>query len=215
MPGTVFRITVVLSFILTIGCSGPEYVPDITLTQARPIIDAVAEFHGLYAAPGLLSGKDTFGLDAPKAERIPPKALTEQVGSELLQELDAAGVFSRITRFDPHPDVIVTGRINALYEQYRPQIWTYVPVPGIDAATRLLNLKSHVSSGKADLTLYLLKPTGELIGTYQGKATFRETFHPTDEVPPGARLNRALSEAVERIQEKIARDSQLRNIAAR
>ncbi|HEY6084226.1 MAG TPA: hypothetical protein VIU63_02455, partial [Nitrospira sp.] len=181
-------LSVVLLPILFIGCSGPEYVPDITLTQARPVIDATAEFHGLYPAPGLLSGKDKFGLDAPKAERISPSKLSEQVGNELFREFDASGVFLHIKRFDPDPDVILTGRINSMFEFYRPQFWTFIPWWGIETATRMLNLKSHVSSGEVDLTLFVLKPTGEIIGTYSGKSTFKETFHPTDEVPPGARL---------------------------
>jgi len=56
--------------VLVTGCGDPKYVPDITLTQTGPIIDAIAEFHNLYPADALLSGKETFGLDAPKAERI-------------------------------------------------------------------------------------------------------------------------------------------------
>jgi hypothetical protein len=81
--------------------------------------------------------------------------------------------------------------------------------------TTLFRLKSHVSSGEAALTLYVLKPNGELVGTYTGKATFRETFNPTKSVPPGARLNRALSEAVQQIRDQIVRDTQVRNVASR
>ena len=47
------RIVFTISFMLVIlatGCGGPKYVPDITLTQTGPIIDAIAEFHNLYPA---------------------------------------------------------------------------------------------------------------------------------------------------------------------
>jgi hypothetical protein len=40
--------------ILTTGCGGPKYVPDITLTQTGPIINSIAEFHNLYPAYSLL-----------------------------------------------------------------------------------------------------------------------------------------------------------------
>jgi hypothetical protein len=183
--------------------------------QARPIIDATAEFHGLHPAPALLSGKDPFGLDAPKAERVAPRVLTEQLEKELLRELDAAGTFARVTGFDPEPDVVLTGRINALHEYYRPQAWTYIPLSNIHLITRMLDLKSHVSSGEANLTLFVLTPTGEKIGEYHGRSTFRETFNPTEEVPPGARLNYALSEAVSDIQEQLVHDARLRKIASR
>lgn len=214
------RMVITISFMLVslaTGCGGPKYVPDITIIQTGPIIDAVAEFHGLYPTYPLLSGKESFGLDAPKAERVEPSELTRQIESELLKELDGAGVFSRVTRFDQNPDVILSGRITTLHEHYRPQIWAQVPgvVPYVGAIAQLLRMKTHVSSGEAQLTIFVLKPTGEVLGTYTGRSTFKETFNPTNDVPPGARLNRALSEAVHQIQDKISRDAQLRKLASR
>ena len=214
------RMIFTISFMLVIaatGCGGPKYVPDITLTQTGPIIDAIAEFHNLYPAYALLSGKETFGLDAPKAERVEPSELTRQVESELLKELEAAGVFSRVTRFDPHPDVMLSGRITALHEHYRPQLWAQIPdgIPFVGNIAQRLGMKTHVSSGEAHLTLFVLKPTGEVLGIYTGKSTFKETFNPTNDVPAGARLNRALSEAVHQIQDEMSRDGQLRTLASR
>ena len=212
------RVTFILFCTLVIfayGCGGgPKYVPDITLTKAGPIIDAIAEFHNLYPTYALLSGQETFGLDAPKAERVEPSELTGQVESELLKELDAAGIFSRTTRFHRNPDVILSGRIMALHEHYRPQIWAKIPdfFPVVGMVTQMLRLKTHVSSGEAHLTLYVLKSTGEVLGTYTGQSMFKETFIPTQEVPPGARLNRALSEAVHQIQDEISQDAKLRNL---
>jgi hypothetical protein len=215
------RLTFILMctfVIFTNGCGGAQkYVPDITLTKTGPIIDAIVEFHNLYPAYALLSGQETFGLDAPKTERVEPRELTGQVEGELLKELDAAGIFSRITRFHPNPDVILSGRITALHEHYRPQIWAKIPdfFPVVGMITQMLRLKTHISSGKAHLTLYVLKSTGEVLGTYTGQSMFKETFIPTKEVPPGARLNRALSEAVHRIQDEISHDAKLRNLVSR
>ena len=199
--------------IIVAGCGGgPKYVPDITLTRTGPIIDATAEFHSLYPAYDLLSGKETFGLDAPNAQHIEPSELTRQVENEIIKEFDAAGVFSRITRFDPHPDLILSGRIYALHEHYGPQIWAPIPdfFPYVGMITKIFRLKTHVSSGKVHLIVFVLKPTGAVLGKYTGTSTFKETFNPTDDVPPGARLNRALSEAVHQIQDEISHDVQLR-----
>ena len=79
----------------------------------------------------------------------------------------------------------------------------------------MLRLKTHVSSGEAHLTLFVLNSTGEVLGTYTGQSIFEETFNPTNEVPPGARLNRALSEAVHQIQDEISHDVQLRKLVSR
>ncbi len=207
------RLILLLALICSLSCSRPRYLPDITLTPENRIIDATAELHDFYLKPALVSGKETFGLEGPGVKEADPRELVVQVEGELLRAFQASGMFTRVTRFDPQPDVILTGRINALYEHYRPQVWTYVP--GLDTMTKILRLKSHASSGQASLTLFVLRPTGEVLGTYRGKATFRETFNPTDSVPPGARLNRALSEAVQQIHDQVVRDAQVRRIASR
>lgn len=207
-------LSILVAAVLTGGCRGPEYAPEIALAQARPIIDATAEFHGLYPAQGLLSGKRTYGLDAPDAKRRSPTELTTQLERELLKELAAAGVFSRVTGFDPKPDLVVAGRIDAFHEEYRPRAWTYVPILDRQLVSKLLNLKSHTSAGEARLTLFILTPGGDLLGSYEGRSSFQENFNPTEEVPPGARLNRALSDAVKDIQDQIVRDAQLRQLAS-
>ena len=127
------------------------------------------------------------------------------------------GVFSRITRFDPNPDIILSGRITAFHEHYRPQTWAKIPgfIPYVGTIAQVFRLKTHVSSGEAKVTLFVLKSTGELFGSYTGQSIFKETFNPTKEVPPGARLNRALSEAIHQIQDEISHDVQLRELGSR
>ena len=198
------------------ACSKAEFVPDISLPEARPIIDATAEFHDLYPAPALISGKESFGLTGPDAKQVPPRELAHQVRDELMDALEQAGVFSKITTFDQNPDLILTGRINSLYEHYRPRMWTRLPLPYAGKiAAGILDWKTHATNGEADLTLFLLTRDGKLLGTYRGSSSFDENFNPTGEVGPGERLNRALTEAVRQIQEKMLRDVRLRTVAAR
>ena len=204
--------------ILASGCGGEQkYVPTITLAKTGQTIDAIAEFHNLYPAYDLLSGKATFGLDAPTVERVELSELTRKVENEFLTKLDEAGIFSRVARFDPHPDVILSGRITALHEHYRPQSWATLKnlVPYGGKVAQLLRLKTHVSSGEVHLTLFVLKATGEILGTYTGKSSFNETFTPIkNHPPPGTFLNRALSEAVHQIQNELSHDVALINMAS-
>lgn len=205
--------------ILAGGCGGEQkYVPHITLTKTGPTIDAIAEFHDLYPVYALLSGKETFGLDAPTAERVESSELTRQVENEFLTKFDSAGVFSRVTRFDPNPDVILSGRIIALHEHYQPQRWAKIKdvVPYGGTIAHMLRLKTHISTGQVHLTLSILKATGEVLGTYTGQSSFKETFTPTKkEGPrPGTFLNRALSEAVHQIQDELLHDLELRKVAS-
>ena len=202
--------------LIAAGCAKAEFVPEISLSEVRPIIDAIAEFHDIYPAPALISGKESFGLTGPEAKSVPPQQLALQVRNELLEAFDHAGVFSKITSFDREPDLILTGRINALYEHYRPRLWTRVPLPYAGKiAVDLLDWKTHATNGKADVTLFLLTRGGRLIGTYHGSSSFDENFNPTGEVAPGARLNRALTDAVQQIQNKMLHDAQLRTVASR
>jgi hypothetical protein len=198
------------------GCTRAEFIPDISLPEARPIIDATAEFHDLYPAPPLISGKESFGLTGPDTKQVPPRKLANEVAAKLMNAFEQAGVFSKITIFDQEPDLIVTGRINALFEHYRPRVWTQVPLPYVGkVAAGILDWKTHATNGEADITLFLLTRNGKVIGTYRGSSSFDENFNPTGEVPPGARLNRALTDAVQQIQDKMLHDAHLRTIAAR
>lgn len=196
-----------------LGCGKPEYVPDIRVVQTHRLIDATAEFHDVYPAPALVSGKESFGLIEPNTAKVSPSVLTKQVEQALLNSFDQAGVFSKLVTFDPHPDLVLTARINSLHEHYRPQIWTKLPYAGTIAT--VLDLKTHVSSGEADLTVFLLTSSGKLVGTYRGSSSFNERFNTTGEMSPGTRLNQALSEAVQEIQGQILGDARLRTVAAR
>ncbi|HJT18835.1 MAG TPA: hypothetical protein VJ746_00100 [Nitrospira sp.] len=205
-------IGLLLPVALAAGCGGTRYVPDINLSEVRPIVDATAEFHSLYPAPALVSGQRHFGLGTGRSEPVNVAKLMGQVEKEIFAELEKVGLFSRVTQYDPHPDFIVTGRIDEFYERYQPKIWT--KIPGVGPIGNFLDLKTHESTGKVDLTLMLLKPDGAVVGQYRGRSSFDEAFNPTSEVPPGTRLNRALSDAVRQIQEQIVHDPKVRTIAA-
>jgi len=208
----------VMFLIFVSGCGGErKYVPTITLTKTGQTIDAIAEFHNFHTVYPLMTGKQTFGVDAPTTKRVEPSELIQQVENEFVTKLDEAGVFSRVTRFNPEPDLILSGRIMALHEHYRPQSWATMKdlVPYGGTIAQLLRLKTHVSSGEVHLTLFVLKSTGELLGTYTGKSSFNETFTPVkNNPPPGAFLNRALSEAVHQIQDGLSHDMELRKVSS-
>jgi hypothetical protein len=198
------------------GCTKTEFVPEIRLAEARPIIDATAEVHDLYPAPPLISGKESFGLTGPDTKQVPPKELAHKLRDELIQAFQEADIFSKITSFDRQPDLIVAGRINALYEHYRPRLWTQVPLPYAGkVAAGILDWKTHATNGEADVTLFLLTRDGKLIGTYHGSSSFEENFNPTGELAPGDRLNRALNDALQQIQQKMLQDARLRTVASR
>ena len=204
---------VALAVVLIVSGCAHRYAPDVSLSDSPETVDAIVEFHSLQTARDLLSGHKSFGVIGPKVKTASGRELTGQVENALLDELSATHVFRRVTSYDPQPNLILSGRINTFYEHYRPQLWTYAP--GAGTVARLLRVNTYVTSGEADLTMVLLKPTGELVKAYSGRSSFRETFTPTGELPPGERLNRALTEAVQQIRDQIIADSNLPKVKHR
>src|ERR1044072_4446204 len=144
-------LTCTLLLATAVGCTKTKFVPEITLPEVRPIIDATAEFHDIYPAPALASGKENFGLTGPDANHVPPRELALQVRNELLDAFSEAGVFSKITTFDREPERILTGRVNGQEEHYRPQLWRRMPLRYAgQVAADLLDWKTHATNGEAD-----------------------------------------------------------------
>jgi hypothetical protein len=195
-----------LTLLLSTGCA-KTYAPALTLPASDKTIDAVVEFHPLNATSSLLSGRDTFGVFAKKVDTPSPGQLTEQISTALEDSFASDHVFRRLVGFDQAPDLILTGRIDKFYEHDRPRLWTYIPQAKTVAT--LFRMNTYVSSGAVDLTMFLMRPTGKLMGQYHSRQTFDETYRPNSDMSPGARLNRAFSEAIQDIRDKIIADPEL------
>lgn len=191
------------------GCS-TKYDPQLTLPPSsfNRAIDAVVELHPLQPAESLRSGHSTYGVLAEDYVNRPPTKMSQAITAEVLNELSSSGLFRRITLYDPQPDLVLTGRIEQFYEHDRRKIWSYVPYYS-DKLAGLFRLNTYMSSGEVQLTMMLLKPTGELVGTYVGRAKFEEDYTPNDETKPGGRLNRAFSDALAQIRDEMLADANL------
>jgi hypothetical protein len=198
--------------VLGSGCS-TNYEPQLTLPPSSfdRTIDAVVELHPLQAVEGLRSGHMAYGVVADDYVNRPPTKMSQAITAEVLNELSSSGLFRRLTLYDPQPDFVLTGRIEQFYEHNRRKLWTFVPYYS-DKLAGLFRLNTYVRSGEVKLTMMLLKPTGELVGTYVGLAKFNEDFTPNDEMKPGGRLNRAFSEALAQIRDEMLADATLPKI---
>ena len=192
-----------------VGCS-TKYNPQLVLPPAPvlQVVDASVELHPLLATDELRSGHATYGVLAEDYINKPPSKLTKAITSEVLDEFTTGAVFRRINTYDPHPDLILTGRIERFYEHDRRKIWTFVPYYS-DKLAGLFRLNTYMSTGEVKMTMMLLKPTGEKVGTYTGLVRFDEDFTPNDDMQPGDRLNRAFSQAVGQIRDDMLADINL------
>jgi len=202
-------VPTLLAMMLVWGCS-TKYEPQLTLPPSSftRSIDAIVELHPLQAAESLRSGHSPYGVVAEDYVNKPPSKMDKAITAEILNEFSSNGVFRRISLYDPHPDLVLTGRIDRFYEHDRRKLWTYVPYYS-DKLAGLFRLNTYMSDGEVHLTMMLLKPTGQVVGTYVGRVKFDEDFTPNDELRPGGRLNRAFSEALAQIRDEILSDANL------
>lgn len=198
-----------LLLVLLVGCS-TTYEPHLVLPPAEfdRSIDAAVEVHPFVAADDLLYGRSNYGVVADDYANKPPSKLTQSITQQVTAELAAHRVFRRVSTYDPAPDLILTGRIERFFEHDRRKLWTFIPYYS-DKLASLFRVNSFKTNGEIHLTLTLLKPTGEVVGSYVGHASFDEDYTPNGEVRPGDRLNRALGQALAQIRDEMFADSTL------
>ncbi len=191
------------------GCS-TTYEPRLVLPPSsfHRSIDAAVEVHPFTATDELVSGHTPFGVVAEDYKNRPPSKLTQALTEQVVAELSAHHVFRKVSTYDPQSDLILTGRVEQFFEHDRRKLWTYVPYYS-DKLASLFRVNTYTTNGEMRITMMLLKPTGEQIGTYSGHAKFDEDYTPNDERKPGDRLNHAMGQALAQIRDEMLADSAL------
>jgi hypothetical protein len=196
-------------FLWISGCS-TTYEPHLIIPPAEfnRSIDATVEVHPFVASEDLVSGHSTYGVLADDYLNKPPSQLTQALTQQIVAELSAHRIFRKVTTYDEAPDLVLTGKIEKFYEHDRRKLWTLVPYYS-EKLANLFRVNTYTATGEIRLTMTLLKPTGEVIGTYVGHSKFSEDYTPNKEVHPGDRLNRALGQALAQIRDEMFADTAL------
>ncbi len=201
------KVLKLLCLMVVLGGCSTTYEPHLILppTEFNRSIDAIVEVHPLTASDDLLSGHTSYGVLADDYVNPPPSKLTQALTEQVIAELSAHRVFRQVTTYDQNPDFILTGRVERFFEHDRRKLWTLVPYYS-DKLANLLRLNTYTTSGEIHLTMTLLKPNGEVVGSYIGHSKFTEDYTPNSEVRPGERLNRALGQALAQIRDEMFSD---------
>ena len=196
-----------LFLIVVLGGCSTTYEPHLILppTEFNRSIDAIVEVHPFVASDDLLSGHTSDGVLADDYVNPTPSKLTQALTEQVIAELSAHRVFRKVTTYDQNPDLILTGRVERFFEHDRRKLWTLVPYYS-DKLANLLRVNTYTTNGEIRLTLTLLKPNGEVVGSYIGHSKFNEDYTPNSEVRPGERLNRALGQALAQIRDEMFSD---------
>lgn len=199
----------VMALVVCSGCS-TKYEPQLVLSPSpfQRLIDAKVELHPLLASDELRSGHSPYGVVAEDYVNKAPSKMSTIITAKILDEFAASGVFRKISMYEADPDFVLTGRVERFFEHDRRKIWTYVPYYS-DKLAGLFGLNTYMSTGEVQLTMILLRPSGELVRTYTGQVKFNEDFTPNDEMQPGERLNRAFSQVITHIRDEMLTDAVL------
>jgi hypothetical protein len=188
------------------GCA-QHYMPRVDLSESSDTIPIVVELHRFKEASEARMPGQPYGLIAPHVKTAQPGELAEPITEAVLDDFRTNHVFQHIGTYADHPDAILTGTIRKFYETYRPKRWTRLP--GAKVLADLIEADTYTATAEVDLEIMSLEPNGARIGTYRGHAIKTDDFIPSNQNEPGARLNWALSEAVQQVRQALLRDEKL------
>lgn len=159
---------------------------------------------------------------SPPGDRDPWLLGTAATAPGTLEDELAAGVTKALVRnflaeglfegFEPRrkdPDIVLSGTVHRFYG--KANLNTLGVVTSVYAFLWLLGIPIYTSYGAVDLELVFERPDGQRIAAYRSAVEFSElsSFWGNAEYEIGSRLNRAFSDAVRDVREKILADRSL------
>jgi hypothetical protein len=205
MLGRAILCTIALGMFLA-GCT-TRYTPTLDLEESPRTIPLTVEIHRFIESPDMKVPGRPYGVVASHVEPTILGQLAGPITDAVKDDFRNHHVVDEIETYIDHPDVILTGTIKKFYETYQPKVWA--ALPGAQAVAKVLQADTHTSKAEADLRIILLKPTGEVIGSYRGHGVTTDDFVPNEQHPPGARLNWAFGEAMRQVREALLHDENI------
>jgi hypothetical protein len=202
------RIAYLIGLCILLSACAQHYTPRISLGESPETIPLRVELRPLKEPPEPKAPGQAYGVVAEDVKAAEPGELSGPITDAILNDFRENFVFQHIDRHVEDPDAIMTGTINTLYERYHPKGWTQVP--GGKSLAKLLDADTYTGTTEVDLDLVLRKPDGTRIGVYHGHAAKTDDFIPDKQNQPGARLNWALSKAINEIREALLSDTSVK-----
>jgi hypothetical protein len=206
------HLSVLLVGCVTLLCSAcVPYKPTLHLEESPHTIPANAYLEPLRDAspPGDKEDASRQSLSQTSAELMEGD-LAAVVTRAILADFRATSVFQSISPQRENPDLILSGTIHRFYGQISLPSWFLIP--GVKLAVQAFWGIVQGWEGDVDLELTLARSDGQVLSTYRGQARYQEIaqhdhrFWSVPLYPAHARLNRAFTDAVSQIRERMLRD---------
>ena len=188
------------------GCASISYKPAISLGESPKTIKAKVKIDTFVDKTPADDKDAKVGGVSATAPGTLASSLDSEITDAVLSDFNNNQLFLETKKRIENPDLILKGNINRFYGKAGMNELAWVTLP-LDILW-LFGLPIQTDEGMVDITMQLTKPDGTLVGEYNGKYEYLDTFsmynNPVLNVP--SRLNKAFSEAVKQIREKILAD---------
>ena len=198
---------IMLTFALSItGCASISYKPSVSLGESPKTIKAKVKID-TFVDKSPTDDKDSkVGGVSATAPGTLAGNLDSEITDAVLSDFNNNQLFTETKKRIDSPDLILKGNINRFYGKAGINELGWITIP-LDILW-FFGLPIQTDEGMVDITMQLTKTDGTLVGEYNGKYEYLETFsmynNPVLNVP--SRLNKAFSEAIKQIREKILAD---------
>jgi hypothetical protein len=204
----------ILIFTFLSGCSpSAPYRPSVSLGKSPVMIRAKARvepFADLSPAEGKMW--DAITSDTPRVvEPWSTMYLTRHITDAVVSDFSANNVFQEVGQNVNDPDIVIKGEVNGFRGKTKRNTlgWLTFPVEAM-APVSLLGIPVTASVGSVNITLKVYRRDGTLIGAYNGEGKFAESHSVYGGTSSAMRdrLDRAFTEAIEKIRTQLIADEQ-------
>lgn len=184
-----------------------SYVPTIALTESPRTIEASAQL-GPFENNIPPTDPDHARGDLEVTKTAMEGELTDLVQQAVLADFRTNSVYRSVRLHEKHPDLVIQGHIYQ-FSEFRSKPW-YAKIPLIG---RLFSDSERIEGG-VSLDLRVASLDGLLIGIYSGQFRFPAETSSSPSARkrhriPGQELNRAFTEAVKQVRNKMLADEEL------
>lgn len=200
------KIILLICTLSVMSCATISYTPKIALDVSPKTIKKTIQIENLIDKMDIKSKQKPFGGYSVTDKSSLAGALSLEVTNAIVEDFNANGVFSKISKREENPDFTIKGEILNFKGKYRPTTAYWLTIP-IDL---IWFFGVPVMKDEIDIQIKLsvFDKSGKLVGEYYGNSNSSKLYSMYNNGILGlpVRTNRGFTEAISQIREKIIFD---------
>lgn len=192
--------------LLVSSCATISYTPKVSLDVSPTTIRKTVKVENLVDKISQeQKAKPVSGYSVTDSESLAGD-LSSEVTNAIIEDFNSNAVFSKISKKEDQPDLILKGEIVSFEGKFRPTTAMWITIP-IDLIW-FLGVPVFKDIVNVEIKLSIYNKSGMLIGEYSGKSSDTKlyTIYKNAALGLPAKTNKYFSEAIKQIREKILLD---------